>query len=267
MTTFAPAQSVRPRSGKPTVRVRTPLLGLLPLAALLIVWQSLGRQSSPYFPRPSSWVDAIWHLARNGTLLPAVQDTLLTVLALWAIAVLLGVALGLALGLSAKTVRALQPTLEFIRMVPPPAIIPAAVLLLGADSSTTVVVVAVSAAWPILLNTTAGTEQISPVLTDVCQSLRLSRIATIRKMLFPAVLPNILVGVRVAAPIAVVVALVVEMITNLGGLGSLLISAQRSFDAAQAYGLLCIVGLLGLTINALTVLIDRRLMTKRGVIR
>lgn len=252
------------RSRRRNGQVLIGLSGMLPIAALLVAWEIVGDDSSPYFPPPSSWGSAIRRLWENETLIPAIAHTAWTVLAALAIATAVGVLLGLILGSSPSVRAALQPTLEFIRMIPPPAIIPAAILLLGVTSSMSITVITVAAVWPILLNTVSGIGELSPVLSDVCYSLRLSPTQRMRKVILPAVLPSVLVGVRVAAPIAVVVALLVEMLTNADGLGSLLITAQRTFDASGAFGLLCIVGILGLVINYATVLITTSSARKRG---
>ena len=37
----------------------TPVRGLLPLVALLVIWQLTGDPASPYFPPPSTWVGGV----------------------------------------------------------------------------------------------------------------------------------------------------------------------------------------------------------------
>ena len=60
------------RSGVP------PLRGLLPLVALLALWQAINPQGSPYFPPPSSWWTGLSVLAKNGRLGAALSSTLIT---------------------------------------------------------------------------------------------------------------------------------------------------------------------------------------------
>lgn len=149
-------------------------------------------------------------------------------------------------------------------MVPPPTIVPAALLILGISSRMQVLVVAFATIWPVLLNVVAGVRGISPVLHDVSSSLGMSTTAHVAKVVVPSIVPSLLLGMRVAAPIAVVVQLLIEMLTSVGGVGALLILAQRSFDAPQAFGLLGVVGVVGLVINSATVLLEHRFMAKRG---
>lgn len=240
------------------------MLGLLPLAVLLVAWQVAGSDTSAYYPRPSTWFDAARGLWDAGMLGPAIRSTVTTVVVGLGVAVVLGAVLGLVTGSMPALRHALQPTLEFLRMVPPPAVVPAAVLLAGVNPAMTVGVTAFAASWPILLNVHSGVATLSPVLLDVADSLQLTRADRLRRIVLPAVLPSLVVGVRVAAPIAVVATLVVEMLTNSGGLGAQLVSAQRSFHAAQAFALLCVVGVLGLVINYVTSAIDKRVAHQRG---
>jgi ABC-type nitrate/sulfonate/bicarbonate transport system permease component len=237
-------------SGLPALR------GLLPLVLLLAAWQALGPHGSPYFPPPSTWWTGVATLARAGRLMPALSSTLLTFVLAIAIACILGGATGILIGRSAAARRALGPLLEFCRGLPPPVIVPVAVLVLGYVEGLKLVIVVSVAVWPILLNTAAATGALSELLGDVTRTLRLGRLATLRKIVVPAAIPAFLVGVRGAVPLAIIITLLVEMITSLPGIGSLIVLSQRQFRSAEVYGLLVLVGLLGFALNNLFVVIE-----------
>lgn len=233
-----------------------PLRGVLPLILLLVAWQAAAPRQSPYFPPPATWWISLETLIRNGKLFPALTSTVLTFALGLAIACLLGGAIGLLIGTSRQARRALGPLLEFCRGLPPPVIVPVAVLLLGYAESLKLLVVVWVAMWPILLNVAAAAEQVDPVLREVSRSFRLGRLASLRKIVMPSVIPPFLVGVRVAVPLAIIITLLVEMITMLPGIGSLIVTAQRDFRSAEVYALLVLVGLIGFALNALFVVIE-----------
>ncbi|MNR63327.1 hypothetical protein D3C85_1856040 [compost metagenome] len=52
-----------------------------------------------------------------------------------------------------------------------------------------------------------------------------------------------------AAPLAIIVALLVEMLATRPGIGRLLLTAQRDFDAPGVFALLLTVGLIGVAVN------------------
>ena len=253
--THAPAQTIGGGRGRRWVLHATgnawsALQGLLPLVALLLLWQILGDPRSPYFPPPSTWAAALIDRTSAGDLLPAVMVTFRSVAAALIFATVLGVGIGGLIGASPGLARCLGPTLEFLRTLPPPTIVPVAALIIGVDEKMKLFVIVFAALWPVLLNTTSGVRSLHPTLLEASRSLQLGANARVTKIFLPALLPSILTGVRVAAPLAIIVSLLAEMLTLMPGLGALLLMAQRNFNAAEVFGLLSVVGTFGFIINA-----------------
>ena len=242
-----------------------PLRGLLPLAALLLVWQVRGSERSVYFPPPSTWIDGLRDLWNSGRLWPAAVQTLSTFAIALVVATVLGTLLGLLLGASRKADRALGPTLEFLRAMPPAAVVPIAALLIGYDTTMKVAVVTLAAIWSVLLNTRTGVRSIDPVLLDMARSLRLSGVERNRKCVLPALLPSIFLGVRVAAPVALVITLLVEIVTRIDGVGALMANAQRSYLSGQVFGLILVAGLFSFLVNGLVSMLQAYAFRNRPV--
>lgn len=233
-----------------------PVRGLIPLLALLTAWQLLVDGPSAYFPAPSEWWRAAVLLWNSGQLRPAFTATVVTFLAALALAALTGVGFGIAIGMWRLVDRALGPLLEFMRAIPPPVTVPIATLLIGYDETMKLAVVALSAVWPILLNTASAAARVEPLLLDVARTFRLSPAERIWHIVVPSVVPSILLGLRVAIPLAIIVTLLVEMLTSLPGIGALMIQSQRNFQSAQVYALLVVVGLFGFVVNDLFALVE-----------
>ncbi|HSH23905.1 MAG TPA: ABC transporter permease [Acidimicrobiales bacterium] len=240
-----------------------PLVGLLPLAALLLVWQLAGSPQSPFFPAPSSWPRALAGLSGEDALAPAVVATLRTVVIALALATLLGAACGLVVGGSRLADRALGPSFEFARALPPAVMVPVATLLLGYAETMKVLVVTIATIWPILLNTRAGVRSVDRTLLDVTRSLRLGHVDRLRKVILPSLLPSITLGLRVAAPITVVITLLVEVITQVNGVGALIAHSQRTFQPARVWALIVVAGALSLGVNMAAEAVERRLFRYR----
>ncbi|MFP5377440.1 MAG: ABC transporter permease [Acidimicrobiia bacterium] len=241
-----------------------PLRGLAPLAAALGTWEVVGDPGSPFFPPPSRWAGAVRELWADGVLVPATADTLTTLVLALGAATAAGVGLGLVMGAWAVADRSLGPTLEFLRVMPPAAMVPIATLLVGYNERMKVTVVAIPATWALLYNTRAGVRALDPTLGDVARSLRLRPLARLGKVTIPALLPPIFVGIRVAAPVALVITLLVEVVTQLEGLGALIGSAQRTFQAARVYGLILVAGLLSLVVNGVVSGLEAHLFRHRA---
>jgi ABC-type nitrate/sulfonate/bicarbonate transport system permease component len=224
--------------------------GLIPLLVVLLIWQFVWSGSTVHFPKPSSWWNAIAMLVASGAFLPALGATLSIVIVSLLVACASGVLLGLLIGTFA-TLRAWTNLLfEYLRAIPPPVIIPIAVLALGYTTTMKVLVIGFAAFWPIMLNTIAGVLQIREITLDVARVFKLSWFDTMVKIVMPAVIPSILLGLRVALPQALVVTLVVEMFTGEIGIGSLMIAAQRNFNAPGVFGLLAVMGIFGYCLTA-----------------
>lgn len=240
-----------------------PLRGLLPLVVGLVVWQLLAHGQSAYFPRPSLWWQGIEHEWQSGALKPAIEATLKSFILALVIATVVGTLLGILIGRARRVDRALGPFLEFCRFLPAAAVVPIAVLAAGYTEKMKVFVVVFAALWPVLLQVRSAVRTQSPLLLDVARSLHLGRLRTVRQVMLPSLVPAIMLGLRVAAPIVLIVVLLVEIVTQVPGVGSLISTAQRTFDAATAYGLLAIVGVIGITVNAILAALEGWLLRYR----
>lgn len=241
-----------------------PLRGLLPLALALGIWQLVQHGQSAYFPRPSLWWSAVVAQWNQGTLGPAVKQTLTTFVWSLVIATVLGTVVGIFIGRSRRADRTLGPLLDFCRFMPAAAVVPIMVLFAGYTQKMTIFVVVFAAIWPILLQVRDATQSQSPLLADVARSLHLGRARALRQITLPSLVPAILLGLRVAAPMVLIVVLLVEIVTQTNGLGSLISTAQQNFDSATAYGLLAIAGLLSIAINLIVTGLEAWLLRYRS---
>jgi ABC-type nitrate/sulfonate/bicarbonate transport system permease component len=225
------------------------LLSLATPVALLCVWEALGDRSSPIAPPPQTWLASATAMLATGQLQLAVLATLKTVLLSTFLAGLAGTVMGAILGARPAISEALAPTLEFLRSVPPPTIVPVAMLLIGSGAVLGAVVVALAALWPILLNVLQATRSIHPTLIHAGHTLRISSRSKVMNIYVPSILPSVIAGLRVAVPLAIIVALLVEMLATRPGIGRMLLSAQRDFDAPAVFALLSTVGFIGVAVN------------------
>jgi ABC-type nitrate/sulfonate/bicarbonate transport system permease component len=222
-----------------------PLRGLLPLFILLVIWGLVGNSHSAYYAPPGRWIPGLQPLW-PGSLLSGIGQTALTWIEALVLATVLGTVLGMMIGRSRFCDRLLGPFLEFCRVMPTSAIVPIVVLIAGYTIRMQLGVVVLGAIWPVLLGVRSSAQRIRPQLIDVGRSMHMSRGETVRKIIFPSVVPGILEGIRISAPITLVIVLLVEILTQIGGLGALMSIAQQNYNSAQLYGLVCIIGIMGL---------------------
>ena len=246
--------TVAPTPSPPTAAPQ----GLLPIAALLIVWQLAATDDSLSFPPPDEWLEAIVRLHREGLLSPAIAQTLGTYVLGLAFATAIGAAVGVAIGASRRIDRALTPSIDFVAAIPGAALVPVAVLLLGPTLISGVAVVALIVSWPILLNAATAMRSIPAVRLEMSRTLGLSPAQRWRKVILPSLAPGIMLGVRVASALALIITLLVDILGAGAGIGRLLVESQQRFDAPAAWGLLFMIGTFGYLTSVILAWVERR---------
>lgn len=238
----------------------SPLVVLAGLVALWSVASSHEWVSPVFVPSPQAAAMSLMHGITEGTLAKQTWQTTLRMVQGWLLACLVGIALGAAVGVSSFARRWIAPTLEMIRPLPASAILPLAIGLLGLSPSMVLSVVAFGSLWPVLLGTVHGFSSVDLRLNEVARCLRLTRTEFVMKIGIPNAMPDILAGMRISLTIALIVAIVGEMIAAQQGLGRAILMAARSFQSADLFAGLILLGMLGFVSNAALAGIDKRLL-------
>lgn len=233
---------------------------------LILLWHVIAqaRLVSPVFlPGPDRAWDALVHGFTEGDLLAKTIGTIERMIYGWLLASLAGIVIGAAIGVS-QTARAyVEPTLEFLRPLPASAMMPVAIAVLGLTDAMVLAVIAFGALWPMLLATVHGFAAVEPRLYQVSRALGLSHWAVIWKIALPSAMPDILSGMRVGLTIALILAVVGEMLASRPGLGQAILLAARSFQSADLYAGVIVLGLIGYVSGTLLALVERHLLRWR----
>jgi NitT/TauT family transport system permease protein len=179
-----------------------------------------------------------------------IGDSLRRVAVGFGAAVLVGIPVGLWLGWSAKANQVVNPTLQILRPISPIAWIPVAIIFFGVGDRAAIFLIFLASFFPIVLACVSGVSSVPPVLRSAGRNFGLSSTQLLRRVIFPAALPQILVGVRVALGIAWLVVVAAEMIAVDSGLGYLVIDSRNSgkrYDLVVAAMLM--IGIIGLALD------------------
>jgi ABC-type nitrate/sulfonate/bicarbonate transport system permease component len=248
--------------------LRRQALGLVTLAALLVVWEAASRTRllNPQLVPPVT--DILATFGQLWTDRPFPQQTFVTqtVATLWRMAVgyvaaaVLGIGLGLLMGRSRAMADLFSPLIEFLRPMPPVALIPILLLLVGIGDQMRLIIITFAAFFPILLNTIDGVRGVHPTLLDVARTFRFRGLDLLCRVIFPAALPQIVAGLRISLAIALIVALVSEMVGATNGLGYFILQQQRGLRIRETYAAMVQLALVGLVLNALFVALEGRVL-------
>ena len=121
--------------------------------------------------------------------------------------------------------------------------------------------------WQVFVQVLYGVADVDAVARDTARSFGLSRGSRIVNLVFPTALPVPHDGLRLAAAVALILAITAEMFIGNPGLGREIVFAQSPGDSAGVYALVIVTGLLGLLINLVFRLIERRSLSWHQSVR
>lgn len=234
----------------------------------LCCWQAVFyfKLASPLFiPEPYETLVQLLESLRNGSMLRDIAYTLYRVITSFSIAAIIGVPLGLLMGYSRRLYHALEFTVEFIRGIPPTALFPLFLLAFGIGDGSKFAITASGTGMVILINSMYGVHFAKELRVLVAKTMKVKNSDLFRKVIFPEALPQIFSGFRVAISLALILVIVTEMFigTN-AGLGKRIIDAQLVYDTTDMYAAIFVSGIIGFTLNKITILIEKKVVHWKG---
>lgn len=227
---------------------------------LLVCWEAIcqGFDIKPFlFPAPSL-------IFKTGVemfdpIMTHAIHTLLTTLAGFAVAVVVGAAMGAMLGSSPIVYKALYPMLVGFNSVPKVAFVPVLVVWFGIGSIPAIITAFLISFFPVVVNVATGLATLEPELEDVLRSLGASRLDILRKVGLPRSLPYFFASLKVAVTLAFVGSVISETVASNLGIGYLMMSASSTMNMPLVFAGLMVIGAMGVVMYELFALLEHRL--------
>lgn len=228
--------------------------------ALFVVWELACRLFAvPTFilPAPSEIFQAAVQF-RDPLMLHGLQ-TLLTTIAGFAIAIVVGVLLGVAVGSSASVYEALYPLLVGFNAIPKVALVPVVVIWCGIGTVPAIITAFVISFFPITVNVATGLASVEPELRDVLRVLGASPYEVLRKVGIPRSMPYLFASLKVAITLAFIGSVVSETVAANQGIGFLMLSASSRFQIPLLFAALLLVAAMSIVMYAFCAMLERRM--------
>lgn len=258
----APAAVRAPETAKAKARkARARTAGLTAASAVLGigVWVGLSKSGIDGFPGPVSVVERAGELIEQGTLFSDLVASLRRVLIGFVLGVLLAIPVGFAMGWYPVVRGLFEPWLQFFRMIPPLAIIPLAVVLMGIDETPKIFVIFLASFLSSVVSTYQGVISVDKTLINAARVLGARDRTLFTDVVVPASTPFILVGMRIGLGASWATVVAAELIAAQGGLGYRMQQAQLYYELPTIFVSLIVIGLVGLVMDRLLLLAERRL--------
>ena len=217
------------------------------LAGLFAAWElacRLGRVPQWLLPAPSQIVTELWD-AR--AILPGhVLVTATEVAAGFGAAVLAGVPLSVLIVSSPLARKVTYPPLLILQSVPKVALAPVILLWVGYGTGSKILIAALTAFFPIIINTTTGMNAVPAELLELSRSLDAPALKTFWKVRLPFAMPYLFSGMKVAMALAVIGAVVGEFVGSDRGLGYLILTFSSTMNTPLVFGAMAVLAILGI---------------------
>jgi ABC-type nitrate/sulfonate/bicarbonate transport system permease component len=175
--------------------------------------------------------------------------------------------LGLVIGMSPVLRRFTNSSIEFLRPIPSVALIPLAVLLFGIKIESSLLLIVYACFWQVLIQVLYGVADVDNVAMQTARSYGFSYVQRVRDVVFPTMLPYLMTGIRLAASVALILAITAELLIGSPGLGKEIALAQSGGAISGMYALILATGFLGVGINAITRVVEKRVLSWHPSVR
>ncbi len=220
--------------------------------ALLALWEAsvrVGLLDRRFIAAPSLILAELWRMLLSGELVHHLGISMLRIAAGFVIGVIPAILLGLWMGLSRAVRAVVDPLVAAIYPVPKIAILPLLMVLLGIGEASKIAVVAISAFFPVLINTCMGVATVDRIYLDVAQSFGASRALVFRRVVFPGALPVIFAGVRLSLGVCLIVIVSAEFVAARSGIGFLIWSSWETLVIEKMFVGLLVISVIGTLMN------------------
>jgi len=238
---------------------RRPLvLNLVSVALGIAIWWALALAGLK-LPTPPEVVSRAGDLISDGTLGTDVLASLTRVLIGFALGTAVAIPVGFLMGWYAIGRALVEPWIQFFRTIPPLAIIPLAIVLLGIGEAPKIFVIFLAAFLACVISTFQGVVDVDRTLINAARVLGTGDAGIFARVVVPASTPFILVGMRVGLGSSWATLVAAELIAAQEGLGYRMQSAQLYYDLPTIFVGLISIGILGLLMDRILLLAERRL--------
>ncbi len=233
---------------------------ILSILSLAMLWEAAGRMMDSALIPPLSKIGGAWlKLLTSGKLLPNLAVSLGTLVAGFALAVVIGILVGLLMGRFRAVEHFLDLYINALMSAPTTAFVPVLILWFGLGVESRIAVVFLFAFFVIVINTMTGVKQVDRVFVEMARSFGAREREVFLKVMLPAALPAIMAGVRLGMGRAVKGMVTAEMLLTLTGIGAMIMQYGSAFATDSLFAVILTILIVAMITMKLVQWLDQRL--------
>jgi ABC-type nitrate/sulfonate/bicarbonate transport system permease component len=252
--------------------IRGPLVSLLAILIVLLTWflitDVFGLVRPIVLPSPSNVLEEVGRLLEKGytnkPLWIHVRASLFRTFTGLILGLVVGIPLGLLVGYYWWASAIFSPFLSALRPIPPIAFIPLVVLYFGIGEFSKILLIFMAALWYVALNTSAGVKSVPSDLMRAGLNMGLNQWQLFLYVIFPSSLPYIMTGIKTSTAVSWAIVVAAELVAAQEGLGYMVMDAATFFRVTDVYIGIALIGMIGILLEALTMIAESRLLHWRG---
>jgi NitT/TauT family transport system permease protein len=226
-----------------------------PFLVVGAIWETVARLKifpERLFPTLEEIAGTFIRLTADGILPHHAGQTIIRLLAGFALAAVVGVALGIVMGRSRRAEDLALPLVSIGAPIPGLAYAPLFLLWFGLGNFSAVLLVAFVSAFPIILNTWTGVKAVKEIWVRSAQAMGADNRRLFRHVILPGALPYIMTGLRLGLAQAWRILVAVEMLASVQwGLGWMIFGAREFLNTDVMLAGVAVIGILGLALEKL----------------
>ncbi len=245
----------------PSAWIAAAMVPLLSLFVLLAVWEFViwYLAVEPFlFPTPRAVLGALGSDLTSLQYWGHVGVTLTEIIIGFLAGSTAGILIGTMLALSRPAERILYPYVVALQSVPKVAIAPLMIVWFGFGIGSKILIVALTAMFPVLVNTIAGFKSTEADRVALLRGLCATRWQMLRYLLMPSAMPYIFAGLNTAIVFSVIGAIVGEFVGARQGIGVVILKANFGLDLAAVFSSLVVLATIGVLLNTAVRALEQR---------
>lgn len=241
---------------------------VLPLAVLALWYAvtALELVNTKLIVPPAAVLGAAWQVVGSGQLLDGLRASLVRDLSGFAAGSAAGIAFGLLLGVSRWAERIVGPTFHTLKQISLFAWLPLLSTWLGTGEAAKILFIALSAFYPVALNTFEGVRSVTRAQLEVARVLGFDRVQLAWRLILPAASAQIATGLHLALLYAWLATIGAEYLlgSSAQGIGSVVIRGKATFHVELIVVGMLLIGAVGMVLNRLAAAVEGRVLHWRG---